>query len=307
MEKTSVMVTAILVLFLVSQAQHSKPNFPNPEHSTADFWNDVQAVPDPRDPTGKKVLWEGWFHQDNIDTRKMTQGLIRAKVEGQWQDFKIQTLPPDFCEWNLSRRLDQLAKINQLMTGQRTGMPEIAGPHNGIVASHGLRRRDSDFSINNAVKGMGWLPKPDKLPEVIALLKQTWNDSLSNKIAILDSLYRHGLEIFDLTKQSSLELYSRPNFETHTFLNQMVDAGVAIVYLDLPNSYELRCIAQMLHPADPYLSDYERQVVEYINLVHDYFHGTSPYKSIAVIYHVVQVFNNSPGRWRGQRIVPALN
>jgi hypothetical protein len=183
-------------------------------------------------------------------------------------------------------------------------MPEIAGPHNGIVASHGARRQDAYFTINNAVKGMGWLPKPEKLPELIALLKSTWNDSTERKLSVLESLYQHGAEIFDLTKQSSLELYSQPNFETHTFLNQMADPGVAIVFLDLPKSYELRAIAQMLHPDDPKLSEYERQVVEYINLVHDYFHGQSPRQSIGVIYHIVQVFDNSPGRWRGQRVVP---
>jgi len=60
----------------------------------------------------------------------------------------------------------------------------------------------------------------------------------------------------------------------------------------------------MLHPDNPGLTDYEKQVVDYINLIHDYFHGQAPRKSIGVIYHVVQVFDNSPGRWRGQRITP---
>ena len=46
--------------------------------------------------------------------------------------------------------------------------------------------------------------------------------------------------------------------------------------------------------------------MEYINLVHDYFHGQAPRKSIGVIYHVVQVFDNSPGKMRGQRVVPLL-
>jgi hypothetical protein len=86
----------------------------------------------------------------------------------------------------------------------------------------------------------------------------------------------------------------------------MVDPGVAMVYLDLPKSYELRCVAQMLHPDDPGLTEYEKNVVEYINLVHDYFHGRMPRKSIGVIYYVVQVFDNSPGRMRGVRIVPQL-
>jgi len=122
---------------------------------------------------------------------------------------------------------------------------------------------------------------------------------------ILESLYNNGKEIYDRTKQVSLELYSTPNFETHSFLNQMTDPGVSIVFLDFP-SYELRCITQLLHPKDPKLTKYEKNVVEYINRIHDYFHGASPRKSIGVIYHVIEVFDNTPGRARGKRVVPSM-
>lgn len=296
----------LILILTVSLTISYGQQFLNLEHSQTKYWQDVKAHPDPNDPSGKRVIYTGWFRQSNIDTRSLAQGEIRALVEGKWQKFQVRELPPDFLEWNFSRRLAQLQQIKAMATGQAGGMPEIAGPHNGIVASHGARRLDTEFTINNAVKGIGWLPKPAKLPEIIALLQRTWNDSIAVKLSILDSLYRHGSDIFDLTKQTSLELYSRPNFETHTFLNQMQDAGVALVFLDLPKSYELRCIAQMLHPADPHLSAEEKQIVTYVNLIHDYFHGASPQLSIVVIYHVVQVFDNSPGRWRGQRIIPPL-
>lgn len=290
----------------ITYPEETKPmaQFSNPEHGTARFWKDVRFVPDPADSTGKKGTWQGWFRQDNIDLSKVNQGIIRARVEGRWQEFKLVELPEGFVRWNFSRRLAQLTNLREMAKSEKGGMPEIAGPHNGIVASHGMKRQDSYFSINNAVKGMGWLPKREKLPELLELLRRTWDDSLERKLSVLESLYRHGTEIFDLTCQTSLELYSTPGFETHTFLNQMTDPGVAIVFLDLPKSYELRAIAQMLHPDDPNLSDYERQVVEYVNLVHDYFHGASPRKSIAVIYHILEVFDNSPGKWRGQRVVP---
>jgi hypothetical protein len=301
-----VLLVLIIVIIVTPRAEpKDMARFENPEHSTANFWHDVKFVPDPNDSSGKKGIWQGWFHQDNVDGAKLDQGIIRARVEGKWQDFPIVQLPPDFLKWNFDRRLAQLAHIKQLLENQRSEMPEIAGPHNGIVASHGLKRNDSYWTINNAVKGMGWLPKRDKLSEIIQLLRRTWQDSTPKKLRVLESLYQNGAEIFDLSKQTSLELYSQPGFETHTFLNQMADPGVAIVFLDLPKSYELRCIAQMLHPDDPNLTDYEKQVVEYINLIHDYFHGESPRRAIGVIYSIVQVFDNSPGNWRGQRVVPA--
>ena len=246
-----------------------------------------------------------------MDASKLKDGIVRGKIDGQWQDLKVVSLPDDFCKWNFEKRQQQLQFIAKMMAmpeGAMSAMmqPEISGPHNAMVASHGMKRKDSDFDINNAVKGTGWLPTPEKLPEMPALLKSTWNDSMEKKLALLESLYTKATDVFDRTKAASLELYSQPNFETHSFLNQMVDPGVAVVYLDLPKSYELRCVAQMLHPDDPGLSEYEKQVVDYINLVHDYFHGQAPRKSIGVIYHVVQVFDNSPGRMRGQRVVPLL-
>jgi hypothetical protein len=287
------------------------PEMTNLEHGTMSFWHDVKFTPDTTDPAGKRGFWSGWFHQDDVDASKLKDGIIRGQIDGQWMDLKVVSLPEDFCTWNFGKRQEQLETIKKMMAmpeGAMGGMmkPEISGPHNAMVASHGMKRKDSEFDINNAVKGTGWLPKPEKLPEMIALLKSTWNDSMDKKLVLLDSLYTKATDVFDRTKQASLELYSQPNFETHTFLNQMVDPGVSVVFLDLPKSYELRCVAQMLDPNDPGLSDYEKQVVDYINLVHDYFHGQSPRKSIGVIYHVVQVFDNSPGKMRGQRIVPQL-
>jgi len=287
------------------------PEMKNLEHGTMAYWHDVKFTPDTTDPAGKRGRWTGWFHQDDVDAAKLKDGIIRGKIDGQWLDLKVVSLPDSFCTWNFGKRQEQLATIKKMMAAPPGAMgammqPEISGPHNAMVASHGMKRKDSDFDINNAVKGTGWLPKPEKLPEMLALLKQTWNDSMDKKLALLDSLYTKATDVFDRTKQASLELYSQPNFETHSFLNQMVDPGVAVVYLDLPKSYELRCVAQMLDPVDPGLSAYEKQVVEYINLIHDYFHGQSPRKSIGVIYHVVQVFDNSPGRMRGQRVVPLL-
>lgn len=278
----------------------------NLEHGPTAFWKDVKFTPDTTDPSGKRGKWSGWFHQDDIDVSKLKDGTIRARVDGRWQEMKTVNLPEDFQKWNFGRRLEQLAEYRLLLTSEEMRMPTLSGPHNGIVASRGAKRQDSEFDINNAVKGMGWLPRPEKLAELTALLRKTWNDSMPVKLATLESLYKKGAEYFDLSKQSSLELYSQPNFETHSFLNQMADARVAVVFLDLPKSYELRCVAQMIHPDDPGLGEYEKQVVEYINLVHDYFHGQAPRKSIGVIYHVVQVFDNSPGMMKGKRIMPLL-
>jgi hypothetical protein len=296
---------AVVVLAVMMGCGEKAPEFTNLEHGDQSYWHDVKFVPDTTDPMGERGQWAGWFHQDAVDAAKAEQGVIRARVGGKWQEFETVELPDNFLEWNFKHRLEQLAGFKRMMAGEEF-TPVLSGPHDGIVASHGVKRQDSYFDINNAVKGVGWLPRRDKLAEVIALIKSTWDAPMPAKLAVLESLYQRGTDIFDPRIQTSLELYSRPNFETHTFLNQMEDPGVSVVFLDLPESYELRCIAQMMHPDDPALSEYEKQVVEYINLVHDYFHGKMPWKSIGVLYHVVQVFDNSPPKGRGRRVVPPL-
>jgi hypothetical protein len=299
------LMLSVMALVLVMACGEKAPEFSNLEHGDKNYWHDVKFVPDTTDPQGERGQWSGWFRQEVVDASNLEDGSVRARVDGKWQEFDVVDLHEDFLEWNYEHRLEQLAGFKRMMAGEKF-TPVLSGPHDGIVASHGTKRKDSHFEVNNAVKGIGWLPRRDKLDELIELYKATWDDPMPTKLSVLESLYQRGAEIFDPTIQTSLELYARPNFETHTFLNQMEDPGVALVFLDLPKSYELRCIVHMLHPDDPDLTEYEKKAVEYINLVHDYFHGRMPWKSTGVLYYVVQVFDNSPPKGRGRRVVPPL-
>jgi len=248
----------------------------------------------------RKFWKEGKYcRQETVDAKRISQGQIRAKIDGRWQEFRIQELPQSFIDWNLRSRLRDLEEMH------KGRMPNFAGPHSGMVASHGLRRCDASFGLNNAVKGMGWLPRTSELPGLLQELEASADSSDDYKIAWLTRLYTERAGILDRTKQASLELYATPEYATHTFLNLMTDPGVSIVFLDMV-SYEIRAVAQMLDPNDPGLSQEERQIVDYVNTIHDYFHGRSPRQSIVTIYHVIEVFDNSPGRGRGRRLVPSL-
>ncbi|MGC9336847.1 MAG: hypothetical protein ACP5EQ_01960 [Candidatus Cloacimonadia bacterium] len=242
---------------------------------------------------------DGYFQQDAVRTPSASEQVIRARIRGKWQKFTLQDLPPEFMKWNTERRIETLDRFRQMAP------PELAGPHNGIVASYGAKRFDTQFKLNNAVKGMGFLPKPERLPEIIALLDSTKDASFQDKLDNLQYLYENAEEIFDLNKQVSLELYSTPEFETQTFLNQMTNPISTIVFLDIP-SYKLKTIVRLLHPDDPHLTEYERNVVRYVNDVHSYFHGEFPRDYITAIYYVVEVYDNSPGSSDalGRRIAP---
>lgn len=250
---------------------------------------------------GPSDFWntDGYFQQDAVRTPSASEQVIQARIQGKWQKFTLQDLPPEFMKWNTERRIETLDRFRQMAP------PELAGPHNGIVASYGAKRFDTQFKLNNAVKGMGFLPKPERLPEIIALLDSTKDASFQDKLDNLQYLYAHAEEIFDLNKQVSLELYSTPEFETQTFLNQMTNPISTIVFLDIP-SYKLKTIVRLLHPDDPNLTEYERNVVRYVNDVHSYFHGEFPRDYITVVYYVVEVYDNSPGSSDalGRRIAP---
>lgn len=250
---------------------------------------------------GDKNYWKGtYFQQRTVKMLDYNEWIIKAKAEGKWKTFKIVDLPDDFVSWSVERRLETLDKV------RKNEMPSLSGPHNGMVASYGVKRKDSQFRINNAVKGMGFLPRREKVKELIATLEGTKDSSFEYKIGVLEKLYKDVDEYFTRKGLVSLELYSTPEFETHSFLNQMENPVVSIVFLDVP-SYEVRAIARMIHPEDPNADEYEKDVCKYANLIHSYFHGDFPREFIGVIYYVVEVFDNTPGRGgKGKRVVPVL-
>jgi hypothetical protein len=271
-----IIMILVLTLFIINVQAKTD----NLEHSKINFWKD------------------GYFVQNNI--KILSDDHISVKIDNKWENYTLMPLPDKFIKWSVERRLQTLEDIK---TGK---MPSFAGPHNGIVASYGIKRNDSQFMINNAVKGMGYTPKKEKIDEVIKMLKDTKENNFQSKLKILEYLYTNIDTFFDREKLLSLELYSTKEFETGTFLNQMAYPKVAIVFLDIP-SFEVKSIPHLLHPDNPDLNKYEKDIVEYVNLIHSYFHGKFSKMFIAVIYNVIEVYDNSPkSEARGRRIVPPL-
>ncbi len=243
--------------------------------------------------------WQGKsFHQTNLKVVKA--GLLRAKINGNWQEFQPRELSPEFIDWNLKARLETIEAL------KKGGPPSLAGPHSAAVATYGGGRRDSSFTVNNAIKGIGFVPKPERIGAKIRELKANFDAPMPQKLEILSAGYRDR-SLWDRTKQVSLELYTTPRFETHTFLNLMANPVASVVFLDYP-SYELRTLVRMVHPEDKSISEEEREILEYINLVHSFFHGRFEEKFIAMIFYLIEEFNNTPGskEGMGRRVVPPL-
>lgn len=246
--------------------------------------------------------WVGskYFIQDTVETSDLPER-IWARINGAWHVYPSRELPEAFVDWNLSSRVGMLQDmLNGVMPSH------YDGPHNAAVATYSrFGRGDSEFQVNNAYKGMGMVPKPDRIEEVIDRLKMTEGHTLNAKVQILIDNYSDET-IWDRSKQGSLELYSSSAFETHSFKNQMRNPISTVAFLD-STSYELRTITRLLHHNDPTLSEDERNMLEYINAVHAYFHGGST-DNIVAVYYVIEVFDNSPGpSHAGHRVVPPLD
>lgn len=247
---------------------------------------------------GSIQLWDsGSFLQDCVDATNEAQGTIRAKVDGLWGDYNTADLPREFLDWNLTARKEVLDKILNMMTGQGGSPPSLAGPHNAAMATKGARRNDSILTINNAFKGMGLCPKRELIAEKIQYMRDNSTAPMPEKIAYLNDLYSTS-DNFDLTKLISLELYSTPSFETHTFINLMKEPVTSLVFLD-SKSYEVRGIGQLVDADDTTCSEYARQIVEYTNLAHSFFHGEFPRMFPGILVHVIETFDNTPGTGRG--------
>lgn len=260
--------------------------------------------------TGGRNYWidgeEGkYFAQDTVYTGEGESGYIWAKADGWWRRFKIQELDEKFWDWNFNERLERLEQIGE---GK---MPTFGGAHNPAVASYGNRRGrfDSRFHLNNAIKGMGLCPAKEHIKEMLSTMQEMFNESQEVKVNYLKEIYSNR-DLWCKDKQASLEIYTVPEFETHSFLNQMENPLSTMVFMAIAwvTSYEVRCIARLLHPLDPNLSDEERDLMTFPGLMHAFFHGGETEKPAAIYYHVEE-FNNTPGPpWArpGQRVVPEI-
>ncbi len=259
----------------------------------------------PEDP---RRWWKGGhFVQRTVDTSAIESGVIRARIDGTWRSIKTVDLPDRFVRWSLEERQVRLKELVSKGFDPR----DLDGPHNACVATYGGPARDSAFSLNTAYKGMGFVPVADKLVESIERLRFVGAEierkasgefaaSIRAKTNFLGHFYRiPGL--FDRRKQISLELFTTPDYMTHTFLNMMANPIASASFLAYP-TFELRAVPQLLHPDNPGLTEYERSLIGYVNAVHDFVHHGSG-RSIACVYHVVEVFDDTPASGgRGTKI-----
>lgn len=253
----------------------------------------------------RETYWHGdYCVHENVDASQFDNGIIRARVDGDWQNFYGRRLPQEFVDWNFGARMGYLSG--------GMGPMCLDGPHSGCLATYGANRGDSNFSLNAAYKGFGFYPVESRLDEFQAILHDNWTASDATKLSILRGFY-NDQSMWDFRVLSSLELYTTPTFETHSFLNQMANPVATICWLAIPGSFEVRAIPRLLHPLDPNLSEVDQKRCMWVNTMHDFYHGgggpypTPEWMYIACVYYVVEAFDNSPyPGLMGVRVTPPL-
>ena len=273
---------------------------------------------------------QGYFRQTCIDLTDSDRGIIRAnlfspaakdRMVRSWHTFSTACADESFIDWNFTERT---TRIDRMLGGTMTA---FGGAHNPSVASYGgLLPQDagwnaSQFTLNNAIKGMGLAPSRHAIDEMIDGLHERWNHHERQRLLHLRDLYSDR-SLWDMSRQISLELYARPHNLTHSFLNWMENplANISFMALEfrreslppqLP-TYELRTLVHMLHPCDPAFSEntYECKLVRFANLVHDFFHHREgqPISGpaamhIGVVHYICEEFDNYWGpAGRGRRV-----
>jgi len=98
----------------------------------------------------KQNFWiENYFQQDCVITPQPGESVIKARVDGEWNEFNLVEFPEKFMEWDVQKRIGTLDRFMQMKP------PELAGPHNGIVATYGCKERRFSIQAEQCCKGDG--------------------------------------------------------------------------------------------------------------------------------------------------------
>jgi hypothetical protein len=247
-----------------------------------------------------------------VYTGDVDSGYIWARVDGWWRRFQIREAEENFWAWNFDERMKRLLIQYEPEWDAVAGGP--AQPH---IATYGnpKGRGDSTFHLNSKVIYQSLAPKEEHCEEI----NNTMFDMIEAGANWDKDVLPWWVEIHEnrdlwcKDRQVGLEVFTTPEFETHTFLNLMENPVATMGYhaiYDNNISYELRCIAQIAHPRDPNLSDYEKGLALHTSLQIVLAHGfASPdfiYDIPGVIYYHIEEFDNSFGA-QGKKLVGRIN
>lgn len=282
-----------------------------------------------------------YFVQDNIKTSWLDDGYLAAKLDNRWWIYPTAAYEEEFHAWWLQEKMYYYDELEKAIQEGRDRVVPNGGHHHPMLATYGgkyLNRGDSAFHLNVTPKGYALLPKAAYIRQMIKDVDEIYATS-TNLPADVFNYRREKLkqaELWDANKFATLEIYSghpiddkdpmKLSFkETHTFQNLMANPMATLTFMSIYNTtgeqtyffgeegqtptFEFRGFCWLISPYNPDLTQYERDVLEYLNQAFSKYHGLRS-DFIANIFVICEEFNNSPTDsdkyGLGKRVVPAL-
>jgi hypothetical protein len=240
---------------------------------------------------------KGFPVHKTVNVSRLTEGIISARVDNRWRQFKIITPDQNYRNFESKGMVDI---YNKLLEGIVAMFGGVYCPT--IISQGGIPRGDSKFTLNGACKFMFPCPKDvataqtmiDTLKELASKPKER-REWFRDQFANQDLWDYSGLVARDETvlkpgEEKTDTLYR----ETHTFRNLMENPLAVILFVSNTDnqSYELRTIAHYVHADDETANPYERKIAEFINTYANTSHGLNA-NFPAILFRTVEEFNNS--------------
>ncbi|HDM42886.1 MAG TPA: hypothetical protein ENG29_00690 [Firmicutes bacterium] len=218
---------------------------------------------------------------------------ISFMIDGSEFTYDVRELPLEFVKWQCESRK---ALLQLMIDGEAifTGF----GAHLPVMTT---KSESGDFPTNSAAKGVGLLPRPELLEELIERLRELEDEAPLRKERVPKRSVQFLIEFYsdmkkiDTTLLGSLEIYGK-----NTFRNVKKDPRVNLLYVDVHKgglSYMVNTVVEIVDHDNPYY--------EFIRLVHDLFHRPLKKRqySCAYLFHICEVYDKSPGKNAGNRLI----
>ena len=240
---------------------------------------------------------KGFPVHKTVNVSKLSEGIISARVDKRWRQFKIITPDQNYRDFESNGMVNI---YNKLLEGVVAMFGGVYCPT--IISYGGIPRGDSKFTLNGACKFMFPCPKDEATAQtMIDTLKELASNSTERRKWFRDQFANQylwdysGLVARDETvlnpgEEKADTLYR----ETHTFRNLMENPLAVILFVSNTDnqSYELRTIAHYVHKDDETANPYERKLAEFINTYANVSHSLNA-NFPAIIFRTVEEFNNS--------------
>jgi len=230
-------------------------------------------------------------------------------------------LPREFLQWNYFARRELLLKLSSGGFEDPKLLFIEFTRHNPVLCTAAVGE-GGDVEVNGKVIGVGYVLKPEYIPEAARRLEEHLKATdeavaagLRNQKEIVKEHAARGLRLLldlvylepeaaeervDFEKLASVELALRiPHSSKHTWSILQRSRKACLVFYQPPSiSYEVRCSVSV---------DEGGAYHRFVNLIHDAYHYTPPEKRggrPVYLFHVEEVYDNSASpQGFGRRLV----